>query len=73
VSNVRCLLPRADRSDGGGYWLVNSGGGVFNFGDAKFEGSTAGMQLNAPIVGIAADPAGPVYWLVDSQGAVFAF
>jgi hypothetical protein len=31
----------AATSDGGGYWLVASDGGIFNFGDAGFHGSAA--------------------------------
>jgi hypothetical protein len=38
---------------GAGYWLVASDGGIFSFGDAKFYGSTGGMTLNKPIVGMA--------------------
>ena len=30
--------------DGKGYWLVASDGGIFNFGDAGFYGSTRGRQ-----------------------------
>ncbi len=37
-----------------GYWLVASDGGVFAFGSAGFYGSTGGMTLNRPIVGMAA-------------------
>ena len=37
-------------SDGGGYWLVASDGGIFSYGDAVFHGSTGGLVLNAPIV-----------------------
>ncbi|MHB8287723.1 MAG: hypothetical protein ACYDEY_00500 [Acidimicrobiales bacterium] len=29
----------AATSDGKGYWLVGSDGGIFSFGDAKFYGS----------------------------------
>jgi hypothetical protein len=44
--------------DGGGYWLVASDGGVFNFGDAGFFGSMGGKPLVAPVVGgVAYDPA----------------
>ena len=28
-------------------------GGVFNYGDAKFSGSTGNIKLNQPIVGMA--------------------
>ncbi len=44
----------APTTDGGGYWLVASDGGIFAYGDAPFEGSTGGMSLNRPIVGMAA-------------------
>jgi hypothetical protein len=39
-------------SDGEGYWLTASDGGVFAFGDATFNGSEGGTHLNAPIVGM---------------------
>ena len=38
--------------DGGGYWLVASDGGIFNYGSAGFFGSTGGMTLNKPVVGM---------------------
>ena len=44
--------------DGKGYWLVASDGGVFAFGDAAFYGSTGGLNLNKPIVAMAATPDG---------------
>jgi hypothetical protein len=28
--------------DGGGYWLVASGGGIFTYGNASFHGSAVG-------------------------------
>ena len=59
--------------DGGGYWLVASDGGIFNFGDAGFYGSTGGIHLNKPIVGMAATPDGGGYWLVASDGGVFNY
>ena len=61
--------PRA----GPGYWLVARDGGIFNFGDATFKGSTGAMHLNAPIVGMAANPGGGGYWLVASDGGIFTF
>jgi hypothetical protein len=53
--------------------LVASDGGVFGFGDAVFHGSTGGMRLNRPIVGMAPTPDGGGYWLVASDGGVFNF
>ena len=50
-----------------------SDGGIFAFGDAGFYGSTGGMHLNRPIVGMAATPSGNGYWLVASDGGIFAF
>ena len=35
---------------GKGYWLVGGDGGIFNFGDAGFFGSTGDLKLNAPII-----------------------
>ena len=58
---------------GRGYWLVASDGGVFAFGDATFEGSTAGTPLAAPIVAILPTRNGRGYWLVAADGGVFAF
>src|SRR5439155_1612649 len=42
----------------GGYWLSATDGGIFNFGDASFFGSTGSIKLNKPIVGMAATPSG---------------
>ncbi len=58
---------------GHGYWLVASDGGVFSFGDAGFHGSTGNLNLNKPIVGMAATPDRHGYWMVASDGGVFAF
>ena len=57
----------------GGYWLAGADGGIFAFGNAPFEGSMGGRSLNAPIVGIAADPVTGGYWEVASDGGIFAF
>ena len=40
---------------------------------ARYYGSTGGVPLRAPIVGIATSPFGLGYWLVASDGGVFAF
>jgi uncharacterized membrane protein len=56
-----------------GYWLGASDGGLFTFGDATFHGSTGGIHLTQPIVGMAATPDGHGYWLVAKDGGIFAF
>jgi hypothetical protein len=38
-----------------------------------FHGSTGGLRLNRPIVGMAATPSGHGYWLVASDGGIFTF
>jgi ribosomal protein L24E len=63
----------AATTDGQGYWLVASDGGVFSYGDAKFYGSTGAIHLNRPIVGMAATSDGKGYWLVASDGGIFTF
>jgi len=59
--------------DCNGYRFVASDGGVFDFGSATFAGSTGGMALAAPIVGMATTPDGGGYWLVASDGGIFTF
>jgi Collagen triple helix repeat (20 copies) len=63
----------ASTTNGRGYWLVASDGGVFAFGNAEFFGSLAGQHLNAPIVGLLPTPDDQGYWLVASDGGVFSF
>jgi hypothetical protein len=63
----------AATNDGKGYWIVDSDGGVFAFGDARFFGSMGGRRLSAPIVGMAASRDGQGYYLVAADGGVFSF
>jgi SpoIID/LytB domain protein len=56
-----------------GYWVAAPDGGIFTFGEAGFFGSTGGLRLNQPIVGMAATPRGEGYWLVASDGGIFTF
>ena len=56
-----------------GYWLVGRDGGVFSFGTAGFHGSTGGMGLNRPVVGMGSTPGHRGYWLVAADGGVFSF
>ncbi len=57
----------------GGYWMAASDGGIFNYCDAGFFGSTGSMHLNQPIVGMAPTPDGDGYWLVARDGGIFDF
>ncbi len=70
---VRPVVGIASTSDGRGYWMVASDGGVFAFGDAGYHGSMGGKPLNEPIVAMAAANGTPSladegYWLVASDG-----
>ena len=56
-----------------GYWMAAADGGIFNYGNVPFCGSTGGVALTKPIVGIAGTPDGGGYWLVASDGGVFNF
>jgi hypothetical protein len=77
AAGTACNNPAPTRAVGAaarhGFWAVASDGGVFSFGDAAFLGSTGGMALNKPIVGMAATPSGNGYWLVASDGGIFTF
>ena len=43
----------ASTTDGGGYWLVASDGGIFAFGNAIYDGSTGNEVLNSPMISMA--------------------
>jgi hypothetical protein len=58
---------------GRGYWLVARDGGIFTFGDAHFYGSTGGLRLHEPIVGITRTLTGKGYRLVARDGGMFSF
>jgi SpoIID/LytB domain protein len=57
----------------GGYWINASDGGVFSFGNAQFHGSTGGMRLNQPVVGMASTHDAGGYWEVAGDGGIFSF
>ncbi len=56
-----------------GYWLVGGDGGIFSFGSAGYHGSTGGLVLQRPVVGITPTADHNGYWLVATDGGVFAF
>ena len=60
-------------TDGDGYWLVASDGGVFAFGDAGYFGSMGGRRVGETDGGDRPVPDGDGYWTVASDGGVFAF
>lgn len=60
-------------ADDHGYWIVDSDGGVFSFGDARFLGSMGGIRLHAVVVGAAPSPDHNGYWLASADGGVFSF
>ena len=59
-------------SDGSGYRLVASDGGVFSF-NAPFFGSMGGVTLNEPVIAGLDNNSFDGYWLVASDGGVFTF
>jgi hypothetical protein len=62
-------------SDGNGYFMVASDGGVFAFGDARFEGSCPGLVggCSGAAVAVMPDATGNGYWLVTATGHVYKF
>ncbi|MBW3615543.1 MAG: hypothetical protein KY439_09590 [Actinobacteria bacterium] len=56
-----------------GYTLVGGDGGIFNFGSSRFHGSTGGLKLNQPVIGMAHTPGGGGYWLVAKDGGIFSY
>jgi hypothetical protein len=66
------MVPTAD---GGGYFMVASDGGVFTFGDAKFEGScpSIGGCAGGAAVAVMPDATGNGYWVVTAGGDVQPF
>ena len=62
-------------TDGGGYFMVGADGGVFTFGDAKFEGScpALGGCPGGAAVAVMPDSTGNGYWVVTQGGFVTPF
>ena len=57
----------------GGFWVASTAGTVTPEGDAQFLGDLTGLQLAAPVVGMAHTPSGAGYWLLAGDGGVFTF
>jgi hypothetical protein len=60
-------------SDGLGYWLVASDGGIFRYGNATFYGSLGGAPLPEPAVAMVRAPAGYGYEILTADGGVHPF
>jgi hypothetical protein len=56
-----------------GYILSATDGGVFNYGNIPFCGSTGSIHLNQPVVGAGLTEDGGGYWEVASDGGIFSF
>jgi hypothetical protein len=56
-----------------GYWLASADGGIYVQGNAGYYGSLGALDLQGPVVAMAATPDGKGYWLVALDGGVFAF
>jgi hypothetical protein len=59
--------------NGMGYRFVASDGGIFNYGQASFDGSTGSIRLASPVVGMAADNVTNGYWMAAADGGIFTF
>ena len=66
-------MQRARAGGPNGYILSASDGGVFNYGNIPFCGSTGSIHLNRPVVAAALTQDGGGYWEVASDGGIFAF
>ena len=58
---------------GAGYRLYASDGGAFDFGDANYFGSTAGLHLSETVIGAALTSGGDGYWMDATDRGVFSF
>ena len=79
----------APTPDAHGYWLVDSAGDVYTFGDAGFYGSLPGVlsssarlspndvvtghQATIPVTGFAATADGHGYWMATNDGSIYTF
>ena len=65
------MVPSASHQ---GYFMVGADGGVFAFGDAKFNGSCPSIGgCSGAAVAVMPDGTGNGYWLVTTTGHVYGF
>ena len=79
----------ATTPDAHGYWIVDSAGDVYSFGDPGFYGSlpgelgassrpsandvVTGHQATIPVTGFAATADGHGYWMATTNGTIYTF
>jgi hypothetical protein len=68
--SVPCTPPAASPY---GYRFTASDGGIFTYGNQPFCGSTGGIHINQPVVGIASTADDGGYWTVARDGGIFSF
>ncbi|MCA1842408.1 MAG: N-acetylmuramoyl-L-alanine amidase, partial [Actinobacteria bacterium] len=56
-----------------GFWAAAADGRIRCFGDVHSAGDLGDKKLGAPIVSLAAAPAGRGYWMLGADGGVFSF
>jgi hypothetical protein len=64
------MVPTAD---GRGYTLVARDGGIFTFGDARYDGSLPGLGIRDTIVAVTPTTDGGGYDLLGATGTVYPF
>jgi len=68
------LVGIASTPTGLGYWLLGFDGGVFAFGDARFEGSAVGaIARGSGAAAIVPSASGAGYWVLGTDGLVLSF
>ena len=73
LSNGLVVPCTAPASTPFGYRFVATDGGVFTYGNLPFCGSTGGIHINQPVVGLAGTPDAGGYWTVARDGGIFSF
>jgi hypothetical protein len=63
----------ATRSDGMGYWIVDTAGNVSHFGTAAGHGGRPPLRADEWVSAISSTPSGNGYWLFTIRGRVFAY
>jgi len=61
-------------SSGQGYWIVDTYGNVYTYGDAPYHGTLHDVGVNVTnITGLVRTPDSGGYWIVGSDGGVYSF